>query len=97
MGQCRGAAVCNASLVIDMVPQGTAFENRLHQVDLRVTRSFRMGTVRVRGNADMYNLVNQGDVLNMTTRYAGATGGQWLQPVQILGGRMFKFSGQFDF
>jgi hypothetical protein len=53
--------------------------------------------MRIRGNGDFYNLFNAGDVLNMTTRYAGATGGQWLQPIQILGGRMFKFSAQLDF
>ena len=28
---------------------------------------------------------------------SGATGGQWLQPIQILGGRMVKFSGQIEF
>jgi hypothetical protein len=98
LGQCRGAATCNASVVVDMVPLGTTFEDRLNQIDLRVTRSMRFGRIRIRGNADMYNLFNASDVLNMTTRYAGTTGGgQWLQPIQILGGRMFKFSAQLDF
>jgi hypothetical protein len=64
---------------------------------VRFTKAVRMGRVRVRGNADVYNLLNASDVLNMTTRYAGTTGGQWLGPIQILGGRMFKFSGQLDF
>jgi hypothetical protein len=53
--------------------------------------------VRVRGNGDIYNMFNASNVLNMTTRYAGNTGGQWLGPLQILGGRMFKFSAQLDF
>jgi hypothetical protein len=97
LGQCRGVSPCNASVVIDMVPPNTVFEDRLNQVDIRFTRSVRFGRVRVRGNADVYNLLNASDVLNMTTRYAGTTGGQWLGPVQILGGRMFKFSGQLDF
>ena len=97
LGQCRGATICNASVVIDMIPPNTEFEDRLNQVDLRFTRTIRFGKVRVRGNADVYNLLNAGDVLNMTTRYAGTTGGQWLAPLQILGGRMFKFSGQLDF
>jgi hypothetical protein len=97
LGQCRGVAPCNASVVIDMVPPNTVFEDRLNQVDLRFTRAIRMGKVRVRGNADVYNLLNANDVLNMTTRYAGPTGGQWLGPIQILGGRMFKVSGQLDF
>ena len=97
LGQCRGAATCNANLVINMIPPNTVFEDRLHQMDVRFSRAFRMGMVRVRGNADVYNLFNAGDVLNMTTRFSGATGGQWLQPIQILGGRMFKFSAQLDF
>jgi hypothetical protein len=97
LGQCRGAATCNASVVIDMVPPTTTFEDRLNQVDMRFTRSFQVANLRVRGNADIYNLLNASDVLNMTTRYAGATGGQWLGPLQILGGRMFKFSAQLDF
>jgi hypothetical protein len=97
LGACRGAATCNATALVDMVPSGTMFEDRLQQVDLRFTRSFRLARARVRGNADFYNLFNAGDVLSMTTRYAGTTGGQWLRPIQILGGRMFKFSAQLDF
>ncbi len=97
LGQCRGVSPCTANVVVDMVPSGAQFEDRLQQVDLRLTRSFRLARTRIRGNADFYNLFNAGDVLNMTTRYAGATGGQWLQPIQILGGRMFKFSAQLDF
>jgi hypothetical protein len=97
LGQCRGAATCNGTVVVDMVPTGALYEDRLQQVDVRFTRSFRLARVSLRGNADLYNLFNAGDVLNMTTRYAGATGGQWLQPIQILGGRMFKFSAQLDF
>jgi hypothetical protein len=97
LGQCRGAATCNASVIVDMIPYGSEFEDRLQQVDLRFTRSFQLARARVRGNVDFYNLFNAGDVLNMTTRYAGPTGGQWLRPIQILGGRMFKFSAQLDF
>jgi hypothetical protein len=97
LGQCRGVSPCTGTVVVDMMPNGSEFEDRLQQVDLRVTRSFQAARARIRANADFYNLFNAGDVLNMTTRHAGATGGQWLQPIQILGGRMFKFSMQFDF
>ncbi|MBI2186039.1 MAG: TonB-dependent receptor [Acidobacteria bacterium] len=97
LGQCRGAATCNATVVVDMIPYGTEFEDRLQQVDLRLTRSFQAARARIRANADFYNLLNAGDVLNMTTRYAGTAGGQWLRPIQILGGRMFKFSAQLEF
>ena len=97
LGQCRGAATCTGTVTIDMVPPNTTFEDRLNEVDVRFTRSFRLAKVRVRGNADLYNLLNAADVLNMTTRYSGLTGGQWLQPTQILGGRLFKISAQLDF
>jgi hypothetical protein len=97
LGQCRGAATCNANVVVNMVPEGTQFEKRLRQMDIRFSRSFRGGTVRLRGNGDLYNLFNASNVLNMTTRYAGPTGGQWLRPLQILGGRMFKVGAQIDF
>jgi hypothetical protein len=97
LGQCRGAATCNANLVINMMPTDTEFEDRLKQMDVRLSRSFRAGRVRVRGNGDLYNLFSANNVLNMTTRHAGPTGGQWLRPIQILGGRMFKISAQLDF
>jgi len=97
LGQCRGAATCTASVVINMTPDTSVFEDRIHQMDIRFSRSFRVSKLRVRGNGDLYNLFNASDVLNMTTRYAGTTGGQWLRPLQILGGRMFKFSAQVDF
>ena len=97
LGQCRGAATCPASVVINTVPDSTQFEDRLRQMDIRFSRNFRMGKVRVRGNGDLYNLFNASNVLNMTTRYSGTTGGQWLRPLQILGGRMFKIGAQVDF
>jgi len=97
LGQCRGVTPCNATVVINTVPDNSYFEDRLRQTDIRFSRSFRAGRLRVRGNGDLYNLFNASNVLSMTTRYAGATGGQWLRPLQILGGRMFKFSAQVDF
>jgi hypothetical protein len=97
LGICRGAATCSQSVVINMTPQDTRFEDRLRQMDIRFSRGVRIRAVRVRGNADLYNLFNASNVLNTTTRYAGPTGGQWFRPLQILGGRMFKFSAQLDF
>jgi hypothetical protein len=41
----------------------------------------------------VFNLLNASAILNVTTRY----GNQWLQPIQIMGGRLLKFSAQLDF
>jgi Carboxypeptidase regulatory-like domain len=93
LAQCRGVGACTANVTVDLVPLNTFFEDRLRQMDLRFSRPFQKGKIRVRGNVDVYNLFNSSAILNVTTRY----GPQWLQPIQIMGGRLFKFSGQLDF
>jgi hypothetical protein len=81
------------NVVIDLVPPNTIFEPRLQQVDLRVSRTFVAGKARLRANLDLYNALNASSVLNQTTRY----GPQWMNVVQVMGGRMLKFGGEFQF
>ena len=81
------------NVVIDLVPPNTIFEPRLQQVDLRVSRTFVAGKARLTANLDLYNAFNASSVLNQTTRF----GPQWMNVVQVMGGRMLKFGGQFDF
>lgn len=52
-----------------------------------------MGKVRIRGNFDVYNILNGSTILTVNGRY----GAQWLQPTQIMSGRLVKFSTQLDF
>ena len=89
------ATPCSATTTyeIDLIPPNTMYEDRLQQLDLRFSRIFRFGTTRLQGSADVYNLFNASNVLNMTTRYGTA----WLSPISIMGGRLFKFTAQFDF
>ena len=77
------------NVVIDLVPPNTIFEPRLQQVDLRMSRTFVAGKARFRANLDLYNALNASSVLNQTTRY----GPQWMNVVQVMGGRMLKFGG----
>ena len=94
LAQCRGGVgTCTANITIDLIPPNTVFEDRLRQFDLRFSRLFQMGKIKVHGNVDVYNLLNASAILNVTTRY----GNQWLQPIQIMGGRLFKLSSQLDF
>ena len=97
VGACRGAATCNATVTIDLVPPNTIFEPRLQQVDIRFSRNFRLGgTRRLRGNFDVYNLFNANDVLNENTRFS-RTNNQWQNVIQIIGGRLMRVGAQFDF
>jgi len=70
------------------------FEPRLTQVDVRVSRSFRMmGTSRLRGSLDIYNIFNANSVLSMTPTY----GSSWLNAAQVLSPRLLRIGAQIDF
>jgi hypothetical protein len=94
LGSCRGAAVCNGTVTIDLLPPNTMFEDRIQQLDWRLTRTFQFGgTGRLRGNFDVYNIFNASTILVANTNY-GAT---WLTPAHVMGGRLVKVSAQLDF
>ena len=92
LGQCRGAAVCNGTLSIPLLTPTTRFEQRLTQLDVRLTKNIHIGRARAQVNFDAYNLFNANTVLTRNNTY-GAT---WGQPTAILAGRLFKFGGQVD-
>lgn len=81
------------SVTVDIVPTQTMFENRIVQLDLRLTKRFRMGKARVEGNLDLYNAFNGSAILATNTRY----GTSWLTPTQVLGGRLLKLGFQVNF
>jgi len=65
---------------------------RLHQVDLRVSKLLRFAGTRARANVDIYNALNSSAVLLQNDTF-----GAWQTPTEILVARFFKFSVQFDF
>ena len=87
------AAGATANTNIALIPDSTLYEDRLQQVDVRFTRRFQVGKAKVRGNFDIYNLLNASTILSRTS----GTVRSGCNRVQILGGRVFKFSGQLDF
>jgi hypothetical protein len=87
-----------------MVPDSTFYGPRLTQVDLRFTKSFKIGRARLTGNLDAYNVMNSGAPVqvngtygNGTTPGTGAAGtNAWQRPLTLIGPRLFKLGGQFD-
>jgi hypothetical protein len=65
---------------------------RLHQVDLRISKLLNFGGPRARLNLDIYNALNSNSIL----RYL-ETFNDFLNPAEILTARFLKFSVQFDF
>jgi hypothetical protein len=97
------AATCTSTpTAFDIVTPNTMFDERVKQLDVRFNRIFRLGNLRGLGNArlrlnlDVYNLFNANTILNENTRYS-LTNNQWQNALQIMGGRLFKVSAQFDF
>jgi carboxypeptidase family protein len=87
------ASGAGGTATIDLIPAGMLYEDRIQQLDVRFSRLFQFGRVKVRGNFDIYNALNASPILSTNTRY----GAQWLNVQQILAGRLFKFGGQLDF
>ncbi len=77
----------------NIIAPGTMFEDRSTQLDLRLTKNFRFGRTRLRGNFDIYNTLNGAAILATNPRY----GPSWLQPTVVLQGRLFKLSAELTF
>lgn len=75
------------------VPNSQFLDDRVNQLDVRVSKIIRFGGKRVQGNFDLYNLFNNNAVLNVNSAY----GPSWLRPTQILDARLAKISFQVDF
>lgn len=81
------------SVTKDIVRPQTRFEPRLQQLDLRLSRIFRMAGARMTANVDLYNVFNENAVLQQNTRY----GTSWREVSLVMGGRLLRFTGQFEF
>jgi hypothetical protein len=93
LASCGSTPVCNANINAELIPPLSRFEDRLQQLDVRFTRVFKVERASLRGNFDIYNVFNGNSILSENAGY----GVNWLTPYEIMGGRLFKFSTQFEF
>jgi hypothetical protein len=88
------ATGANGTAAVQLIKPGTMFDERLYQVDLRVSKQFRLGgDHRIQLNLDVYNAANASPVLSLNTAY----GPSWMTPTSILQGRLIKIGTQWDF
>ena len=83
----------NGIATVQLIQPGTMYDERLYQLDLRASKSFRIGRARLQANVDLYNAANAASILTINTTY----GSSWMRPTSILQGRLVKFGGQLDF
>jgi hypothetical protein len=62
-------------------------------VDVRVAKSVTVGRGRLQGTVSVFNLLNGHAITLLNTQY----GTSWLQPLQIMQGRLVKFGARVDF
>jgi hypothetical protein len=91
----RNLAGSVSAVLVDLIPPGTRYAERLNQVDFRLTKGFNVGRGRIQGMFDIYNLFNVSPVVVLNPRYSPTS--TWPTPAVILLGRLFKFNVQVDF
>jgi hypothetical protein len=87
------STTCTATRTVGLVEPFTQREDRLSQLDLRLAKSVRIGSTRIQGSLDIFNVFNRSTVLLVNPNY----GPQYLRPLEVLPGRLFKIGAQFDF
>jgi hypothetical protein len=80
-------------IVPAIIRPATMFEDRIYQLDLRLSRTFQFRGIRVEPMADLYNVLNASPILTQQTRF----GPVWRTPTSILEARLFKFGVKLDF
>lgn len=101
LSACGTRPVCTATALVPLITPQTEFEARRTQLDLRLSRQFRLGPrLRAQANFDVYNVFNASSILGLNNTY----GSQWRVPVTsiavgpgVLNARLFQFSGRLSF
>jgi hypothetical protein len=81
------------SVNVALLEPSTVFGERVNQLDLRVSKSVRVGRYRVEAIADIYNAFNASTVLTQTATF----GPIWLRPSTILQSAFLKLGGRLSF
>ena len=80
---------------VDIVAPGSQYDRRQNQLDMRFTRTFKLGASRLQAQFDVYNLFNSSAVLATSSAYTNSTS-IWPRVSSILAARLFKFGMQLD-
>jgi len=82
------------TVTYNLLVPNTLYGNRVTQLDLRMSKLFRMGGgTRASLNFDLANILNRNDILGVSQVYGAA----WQTPQAIIDPRLFKLGVQFDF
>jgi hypothetical protein len=92
--QSLGRAPSGGIIPINLVEPGSMYGDRINQLDVRLTRTFRLGRP-VRIGTDIFNALNASPILSYNNAYT--PGGQWLLPTSALTGRTIRILAEVTF
>jgi hypothetical protein len=102
LAACGTRTVCTATATVPLISPMTRFLPRRTQLDLRLTKTVKVGKARMRANADLYNALNSSSIVAVNSTYGPA----WQHPVSdnavggvdsIIPGRLIQFGAEFTF
>jgi hypothetical protein len=91
------AAGRTANKAVQLIEPGKYYLDRLHQIDLRLSRLFTLRRYRLRADVNVYNALNATYVNSFVTAFTTVGANSFLRPTDVLAGRTMKISGQIDF
>ncbi len=91
------ATGANGTKSIQLIQPGTVYAEYQNQLDMRVSRRFTFGRVRVRADANLYNVFNSDFANSINTNFSTTASNRFMTPTAVLQGRLFKIGGQLDF
>ncbi len=91
---CAGlsGAACPVTAEVNLIPNQTRQDDRITQLDLKLSRAIIIGGLRLIAAGEVYNVFNSRPVLG-SRQVFDAT---YLSPQGILGGRFFKWTATLD-
>jgi hypothetical protein len=92
----RPLAASATSQSINLMVPNTEYGERVNQIDMRVSKIFRMGQRRLSAGIDIYNVTNADTVLGLNNTYTTNTT-IWQRPTQVVMARFLKLSATLDF
>jgi hypothetical protein len=91
------SAGATATKSIQLIEPATLYGENHTQLDVRVSRRFAYGRLRIRGDAGLYNVFNNDWVSSVNTTFSTTASNAFLRPTGILQGRLFKIAAQLEF
>ena len=88
------AGGANSTATVELIaPNSLYVEDRINQVNISLSRTFRFGKARLNPTVDFHNAFNANTVIGMNTRYGPA----WQNVTNVFPPRMIKFGVRADF